>query len=65
MFSVIGLAPAVAHRTSLRWWALAIAIAFFAAPPLAPGILRPLNKTRFRLGPMLNHAVGLVFGKQF
>jgi hypothetical protein len=60
VFSLIGLVPTVMHRAGPRWWALVIAVAFFAAAFLAPTMLRPLNKAWFRLGLLLNHVVSPV-----
>jgi hypothetical protein len=65
-FSCIGVAPMVTQEAGVRWWALAIAVAFLAAACLAPEILRPLRRAWFRLGPLLNRSLsGLVMGVLF
>jgi predicted membrane metal-binding protein len=55
VFALVGLFPLV-HGGAVRWWALAVALAFVAAAYLAPRILRPFNRLWFHFGLLL-HAV--------
>lgn len=61
VFAVLGVWPAIALRGSphfeparLRWWCLALAIAFLVAALLASPLLRPLNSLWFKFGLLLS-----------
>ena len=58
-FTAVALLPAV-HGAPVRWWALAVAAAFFAAALLAPRLLTPLNRVWFALGLLLHRVVNPV-----
>jgi hypothetical protein len=58
-FALVALLPAI-HGAPVRWWALALAIAFAAAALLAPRLLQPLNRAWFALGLLLHHVVNPV-----
>lgn len=55
-FALVALLPTV-HGAPVRWWALAVAIAFAAAVFFAPRVLQPLNWIWFKLGLLLHHVV--------
>ena len=59
VFIVVALLPAV-HGAPIRWWALGVAGAFFAAAVLAPRVLTPLNRVWFALGLVLHRVVNPV-----
>ena len=58
-FVLVALLPAI-HGSPVRLWALAVAVAFFAAAFFAPRLLQPLNRVWFRLGLLLHHVVNPV-----
>jgi hypothetical protein len=65
VFALIAVWPLIFGGT-VRYWALAIAVAFLAAAMIRPGILRPLNLLWFRFGQLLHHVVNpLVMGLIF
>ena len=41
----------------MRWWSIAIGIAFLACALVAPHLLRPLNQLWFKFGLLLHHVV--------
>jgi hypothetical protein len=55
-FAVLGLWPWV-FGGKLRWWSIIIAAAFAAAALSYPSLLRPLNRTWFRIGLALSRVV--------
>ena len=59
VFIVVALLPVV-HGAPIRWWALGVAGAFFAAAVLAPRVLTPLNRVWFALGLVLHRVVNPV-----
>ena len=66
VFALIGLFPLV-HGGHIRWWAVAISVAFVAVGLIYPIILRPLNKLWMKFGLLLHKIVnpimlGLMFG---
>jgi hypothetical protein len=72
VFALIGVWPAFSLRRlrfdpgMLRWWSLAIAIAFLAVALVYPAALRPLNKAWFLFGMLLSKVMtpivmGLLF----
>jgi Saxitoxin biosynthesis operon protein SxtJ len=64
-FLLIATGPLLRGGT-LRWWALAIAVAFGAAAFVAPAVLRPLNVVWFKLGIALHHVVNpIIMGAIF
>jgi Saxitoxin biosynthesis operon protein SxtJ len=58
-FAIVALLPLI-HSGPLRWWALAVAVAFAAAAFVAPRLLQPLNWLWFKLGLLLHHVVNPV-----
>lgn len=56
VFTIVGLWPLVAG-TGVRWWALAIAVAFAGVACVRPGLLAPINRLWFKLGLLLNRVV--------
>ena len=72
VFALIGVWPAVSiwrprfDPAMLRWWSLAIAMAFLAVALVYPAALRPLNKAWFLFGMLLSKVMtpivmGLLF----
>jgi hypothetical protein len=62
---VVALFPLV-HGRELRWWAVALSLAFFAAALIRPALLAPLNRLWFRLGLLLGRVTNpLVMGVVF
>jgi hypothetical protein len=55
VFALIGLWPLL-HAQMPRWWAFAVALAFFVVSAAAPQWLAPFNRAWFLLGKAL-HAV--------
>lgn len=56
VFAIVGLAPL--YRTGLvRWWAVAVGVAFLICAFVAPRLLRPLNLLWFKFGLLLHHVV--------
>jgi hypothetical protein len=53
VFVLIGLLP-LRHGAPIRWWALALALAFGLAALLSPHLLAPLNKLWARVGDLLH-----------
>ena len=53
VFVLVGLSP-LRHGGLLRYWALALALAFGLTAFLAPRLLAPLNKLWARLGDLLH-----------
>src|SRR5262245_29742449 len=65
VFAVVALWPLIGGR-EIRYWALAIALAFLAVALIRPAVLRPLNLLWFRFGLLLHHVVNpLVMGLIF
>jgi predicted membrane metal-binding protein len=60
VFAVLGFWPLLRHGLPLRWWAVAIAIAFLIVTFLAPKVLSPLNRVWFALGMLLHKIVNPV-----
>jgi hypothetical protein len=65
VFLLAGLLP-LRHGAAVRWWALALALAFGLAALFAPRVLAPLNKLWARLGDVLHRVttpliMGLLF----
>ncbi len=57
VFAIIGIFPALFGDGGVRWWALALAVAFLAVALIRPGILGPLNLAWFRFGMLLGRVV--------
>ena len=53
VFLLLGLAP-LRHGLPVRWWALALSLAFVLAALLAPRLLKPLNKLWARVGDLMH-----------
>ena len=53
IFLTIGLAP-IADGEPLRWWSLALGIAFLILAIFRPSTLKSLNRLWFRFGLLLN-----------
>ncbi len=53
VFAIIALLP-LRHHLPVRWWALAIALAFALAALVAPRLLAPLNKLWAKVGDLLH-----------
>ena len=65
VFVLVGLSP-LRHGGSLRYWALALALAFGLGAFLAPRLLAPLNKLWARLGDVLHRiTTPLIMGVLF
>ena len=65
VFLIIALLP-LRHGLGLRWWAVALAVAFALAALLAPRLLAPLNRLWARLGDLLHKiTTPLVMGLLF
>ena len=56
VFAVLALWP-WAFGGELRWWSIIVAIAFAVVALSYPGLLRPLNRTWFRIGLALSRVV--------
>ena len=67
IFTIVGVAP-LYHGGIVRYWALALSVAFLICAFAAPRLLRPLNRLWFKFGILLHHVVnpiimgGLYFG---
>jgi hypothetical protein len=64
-FALVSLWPVV-FGGGLRFWALALALAFLGAAVAWPRVLHPLNRLWLKIGVLLNHVVtpivmGLIF----
>jgi predicted membrane metal-binding protein len=59
VFAAIGLWPLLDGGTA-RWWALAIAVVFFALAFIAPRVLAPLNTIWMAIGKLLHRIVSPV-----
>ncbi len=55
-FLLVGLAP-LRHHHPVRWWALAVALAFAIVGLIAPAWLRPMNLMWSKLGWLLSRIV--------
>ncbi len=65
VFLLVGLMP-LRHGAAVRWWAVALALAFVLAALLAPRLLAPLNRLWARFGDLLHKVttpliMGLLF----
>ena len=64
-FALVALLPAT-HGEPVRWWALAVAVAFAAVALFVPRLLQPLNRVWFAFGMLLHHVVNpIVMGAMF
>jgi hypothetical protein len=65
VFLIVGLAPLV-HGGGVRWWSLAVALAFLLVAFIRPAILAPLNWVWTRFGLLLHKVMNpLVMGLLF
>ena len=65
VFLIIALLP-LRHHLPVRWWAVALAVAFALAAFLAPRLLAPLNRLWARFGDLLHKiTTPLVMGLLF
>ena len=65
VFLLIGGLPLIGGG-SVRWWSIAIAVAFLLIALVRPGTLAPLNRLWLRFGLLLHHIVTpLVMGFLF
>ena len=65
VFTIVGLFPLV-HGDPLRWWGLAVALAFLMLSLARPRLLHPLNRIWTAFGLMLHAVVSpLVMGLLF
>lgn len=65
VFAIIGMWPLLAGN-GVRWWSLALAVAFLAVAFVRPRLLAPLNRLWLRFGLLLNRIVSpLVMGLLF
>jgi hypothetical protein len=65
VFAVIALLP-LRHHLPVRWWAIAVALAFAVAALAAPRVLAPLNNLWAKVGDLLHKittpiVMGLLF----
>lgn len=56
VFTIVGLAR-LYRGGDVRWWAIAIGVAFLICAFAAPRLLRPLNHLWFKFGLLLHHVV--------
>jgi predicted membrane metal-binding protein len=64
-FTIVGLWPLLGQG-AVRWWALAIALAFAVVSAVRPALLAPLNRLWFKFGLLLNQVVSpIVMGLLF
>ncbi len=59
VFALIGLVPPL-HGGHIRWWSVAISLAFLAVAFVVPAVLSPLNRLWFKFGMLLHHVVNPV-----
>ena len=65
VFMIIALLP-LRHHLPVRWWAVALAVAFAFAAIMAPSLLGPLNRLWARFGDLLHKVTTpLVMGLLF
>jgi Saxitoxin biosynthesis operon protein SxtJ len=65
VFLIIGGLPLVGGG-SVRWWSIAIAVAFLVIALIRPRMLAPLNRLWLRFGLLLHHIVApLIMGFLF
>ena len=58
-FAIVALLPAT-HGAPIRWWAIAVALAFAAVAFIAPRLLHPFNRAWTAFGLLLHHVVSPV-----
>jgi hypothetical protein len=65
VFLIVGLGPLV-HGGGVRWWSLAVALAFLLVAFIRPAILAPLNRVWTLFGLLLHKVMNpLVMGLMF